>query len=69
MKIKLLLGIIIIIAVLVRLPALGQFPNGFTGDEAGQGYTAYSILNSGKDEWGEFLPIFTRGFGIVRVRG
>lgn len=63
MKTKILLGIIILIAVLVRLPALNQFPNGFTGDEAQQGYTAYSILNSGRDEWGEVLPIFPRGFG------
>lgn len=63
MKTKILLGIIILIAVLARLPALNQFPNGFTGDEAQQGYTAYSILNSGRDEWGEVLPIFPRGFG------
>ncbi len=63
MKTRLLLGIIIFIAALVRLTALGQFPNGFTGDEAQQGYSAYSIFNSGKDEWGEILPIFSRGFG------
>lgn len=63
MKTKILLVIIIVIAVLTRLLFLGQFPNGFTGDEAQQGYTAYSILNSGRDEWGEVLPIFPRGFG------
>lgn len=54
---------ILIIAALTRLLFLGQFPNGFTGDEAQQGYSAYSILKTGKDEWGEILPLFPRGFG------
>lgn len=54
---------IILIAATVRIVALGQFPNGFTGDEAQQGYSAYSILKTGKDEWGEILPLFPRGFG------
>src|SRR3989344_3482713 len=63
MKTKLLLRGIILIAILTRLPFLGQFPNGFTGDEAQQGYSAYSILHSGRDEWGQFLPLNPRGFG------
>ena len=42
---------------------LGSFPHGVTGDEIQQGYTAYSILNTGKDEWGDFLPLNPRGFG------
>ena len=54
---------IVIIAALTRLLFLGQFPNGFTGDEAQQGYSAYSLLQTGKDEWGEVLPLFPRGFG------
>ena len=63
MRDKLLIGFILVIAVLTRILFLGQFPNGFTGDEAQQGYSAYSILNSGKDEWGEIFPLFPRGFG------
>lgn len=63
MSAKLLLICIITLAVLTRLLFLGQYPNGFTGDEAQQGYSAYSILKTGKDEWGQFLPIFPRGFG------
>ncbi len=54
---------IILIAAATRLLFLGQFPNGFTGDEAEQGYSAYSILKTGRDEWGQFIPIFPRGFG------
>lgn len=60
---KKLLLIIVIVAALARLLFLGQFPNGFTGDEVQQGYSAYSILQTGKDEWGQFLPLFPRGFG------
>ena len=63
MKTKFLLIAIFLIASLTRLLYLEQFPNGFTGDEAQQGYSAYSILKTGKDEWGQVLPIFPRGFG------
>ena len=63
MNTKILLILIIVISALTRILFLGQFPNGFTGDEAQQGYSAYSILKTGRDEWGELLPIFPRGFG------
>ncbi|QQG43515.1 MAG: glycosyltransferase family 39 protein [Candidatus Daviesbacteria bacterium] len=60
---KIILLLIIILAAAVRLISLDKFPNGFTGDEAQQGYSAYSLLQTGKDEWGETLPINPRGFG------
>ena len=63
LKFKLFFVGIILIAAFSRLLFLGDFPNGFTGDEAQQGYSAYSILKTGKDEWGETLPLFPRGFG------
>ncbi len=47
----------------LRVFNLGSFPVGITGDEIQQGYTAYSILKTGKDEWGDFLPLNPRGFG------
>jgi len=62
-KVSLKLILIIILASLLRIPFLDQFPTGITIDEAGQGYSAYSILKTGKDEWGDFLPINPRGFG------
>ena len=62
-KLVICLVVIIFIAALTRLLFLGEFPNGFTGDEAQQGYSAYSILQTGRDEWGEFLPLNPRGFG------
>lgn len=60
---KVLLVMILIVACFLRLPLLGQLPEGITIDEAGQGYSAYSILKTGRDEWGDFLPLNPRGFG------
>lgn len=60
---KIILLGIILLASLLRLPLINQLPVGITIDEAGQAYSAYSILNTGKDEWGDFLPINPRGFG------
>lgn len=63
LRVKILLILIIALAVVIRLIVLDKFPNGFTGDEAQQGYSAYSILKTGRDEWGQFLPLNPRGFG------
>lgn len=62
---KRLLFLIAIVAVgtALRLYGLGGVPSGFTPDEAAQGYTAYSIWETGKDEWGNFLPLNLRSFG------
>ncbi len=58
-----ILTVLIVLAATLRLIALDRFPNGFTGDEAQQGYSGYSILKTGKDEWGQTLPLNPRGFG------
>lgn len=55
--------IIFFIALFLRLYKLSDFPAGFTPDEASQGYTAYSILKTGSDEWGVRLPLTPRSFG------
>lgn len=60
---KIQLVLILFLAAILRLPFLGNYPPGITIDEAGQGYSAYSILKTGKDEWGDFLPLNPRGFG------
>lgn len=66
MKVVVILGCIVFLAAILRLSLLGGFPPGVTGDEIQQGYSAYSILKTGKDEWGDFLPIFPRSFGDYR---
>lgn len=57
------LAFIILIGFILRAVWLDKIPQGFTADEAQQGYDAYSILKTGKDEWGVFMPLFPRGFG------
>ena len=58
---------IVVLGFLLRFLWVTQFPVGFTADEAGQGYDAYSIARTGRDGWGEFLPLFPRGFGDYKA--
>ena len=58
----LLLIIILSLAILTRLYKLGYAPAGLYLDEAGQGYSAYSILLTGKDEFGKSFPFVFRSF-------
>jgi len=51
-----------VFAALFRIPNLNNLPSGFFGDEAALAYNAYSILETGRDEWGEFLPLTMRSF-------
>lgn len=54
---------ILIVAAIFRLWKLGTIPPGLTPDEAALGYNAYSILKTGKDEFGKTLPIIFKSFG------
>lgn len=60
---KVLIALIIVLAACLRILGLGQFPQGITADEIQQGYAGYSILKTGMDEWGDWLPLSPRGFG------
>lgn len=53
----LLIFLVFVIAFFLRFYQLGDIPAGFLNDEANAGYDAYSILLTGKDQWGTFLPI------------
>lgn len=63
MKIKIILLLIILLASILRIFSLGSIPNSLYTDETDQGYNAYSILKTGRDEHGIFLPISLRSFG------
>ena len=63
MKHKILLIAILLLGIFLRLYKLGTIPNSYTPDEVAQGYTAYSILNTGKDEWGSRNWLSLRSFG------
>jgi len=61
-KIILFLTLIIIIASGLRLWQLGKVPSSPDWDEVALGYNAYSIMQTGRDEYGKFLPIILRSF-------
>lgn len=61
-KIISLLILIIIVASGLRIWELGKIPSSPDWDEAALGYNAYSIMQTGRDEYGKFLPIVLRSF-------
>lgn len=64
MKIKkYLLIAILIFAAFLRLWKLGSIPPSLTPDEASLGYNAYSVLKTGRDEYGKLFPIIFKSFG------
>jgi 4-amino-4-deoxy-L-arabinose transferase-like glycosyltransferase len=58
-----LLALIVAAGLFVRVARLDKVPPGFYIDEASFGYNAYSILKTGRDEFGTFLPLYTPSFG------
>ncbi|HOX96105.1 MAG TPA: glycosyltransferase family 39 protein [Candidatus Woesebacteria bacterium] len=63
MKKYLFLIIAIALGTFLRLWQLSAVPNGLTWDEAAIGYNAYSILKTGRDEHGAFMPLIFKSFG------
>lgn len=57
-----ILFIILIIATVLRFWQLGLVPSSPDWDEAALGYNAYSILKTGRDEYGTLLPVTLRSF-------
>lgn len=57
---------ILIFAAFVRLYKLGQVPAGVYLDEASLGYNAYSLLLTGKDEFGKAIPLLFRSFSTFQ---
>ena len=65
-------GVALLIAALIvggglRLARLDQVPPGIYCDEACNGYDAYSILLTGRDHHGNFLPLVFQGFNDNRM--
>lgn len=60
---------IFILSVIVRIVGFGTVPSELNRDEAALGYSAYSLIHSGKDEWGTPYPIVFRSFGDYKLAG
>jgi 4-amino-4-deoxy-L-arabinose transferase-like glycosyltransferase len=66
------LGAVLVIAALMagvglRVVGLDRVPPGLYADEACNGYDAYSILLTGRDHHGNFLPLVFQGFNDNRM--
>lgn len=57
------LVLVLVLAAFLRIYHLGVNPPHLSPDEAALGYNAYSILKTGKDEWGQVLPLIFKSFG------
>src|SRR3989338_4534962 len=54
------LGVITLLSAILRLYQLGSTPNALEWDEVALGYDAKSILKTGRDQFGHFLPLTFR---------
>lgn len=61
-KTTILVVCIILFAALLRLWQLGHVPPSPDWDEASYGYNAYSMIQTGKDEYGAAFPVVLRSF-------
>ncbi len=59
---KIFLIIIFLISLFLRFYKVGEYPS-LLWDEAAIGYNAYSIIETGKDEYDQTLPIIFKSFG------
>lgn len=66
---KILFSFILVLALFLRVYRLDSVPPSLNWDEVSLGYNAYSILKTGKDEWGEFLPLSFRAYGDYKLPG
>ncbi len=57
-----LLILIVALGFFLRTINLNISPAGFNADEAALGYNAYSIIKTGKDEWGQNFPVVFKSF-------
>jgi len=67
-RVPILLATIFLLGTVIRFAGLGSNPIGLVADEAENGYDAYSLIKTGKDQWGAPWPVTSlRGFGDYRL--
>lgn len=64
---KFLLSGIIVLAVVLRFYQISVAPPALNWDEISHGYNAYSLLKTGKDEWGVSWPTIFRAYGDYKL--
>lgn len=61
------LAAILLLFISTRLYKISDIPSSVYWDEASIGYNAYSIIQTGKDEWGKFFPLNFQAFGEYKL--
>lgn len=68
LKTNYLIILIFLVALTLRFWNL-NVPPSLNWDEASLGYNAYSVLKTGKDEWGRAMPLTFEAFGDYKLPG
>lgn len=63
----LLLLLIVLLAFFLRFYKVTEIPPSLNWDEVSIGYNAYSILKTGKDEWGNSFPVHFKAYGEFKL--
>jgi len=67
-RVLIVLSLIVLLGAVLRFIVLDQVPPSLNWDEVSHGYNAYSILKTGKDEWGQRFPRTSfRAFGDYKL--
>lgn len=67
--IQFLLPLIILLSFILRFWDISQIPPSLSHDEVAIGYNAWSILKTGKDEYGTRYPLLFRSFDDYKLPG
>ncbi len=68
-KSSVLFWLIFFFCLFIRIYFVTKIPEGFDQTEAAFGYNAYSVLKSGRDEYGKFLPLVLQSIGDYKLSG
>lgn len=68
-KINIKLTLVFLLALFLRIYQLGSFPVSLSWDEVAIGYNAYSISQTGKDEYGVSYPMLFKSFNDFKLPG
>src|SRR3989344_3424356 len=66
---KIIFVLIIVLAIFLRFYRLNINPPSLYWDETAFGYDAYSILKTGRDHHGQFMPLFFESFQDWKLPG
>ena len=59
--------LVVILAFALRFYKVNEIPPSLNWDEASIAYNAYSVLQTGRDEWGQFLPVHFKSYGEYKL--